>query len=147
MRLAVSICICLTLVLASSPALAAQDTQPPSSWQQAGLTPEVHAERFLDPMVQGELDSAFKSLLGNSKSDSLDKLKFEIFRNYKKNGKPLGYEKVMEQPMGKSLVRLRYILLFNNRPMMFDIFYYNPGKGWRLRTFTYSTDTKKIFAQ
>ncbi|BCS89406.1 hypothetical protein [Pseudodesulfovibrio sediminis] len=149
MRAALFMSLCLVLILAASPAPAAQGLQPPSGWQQANSGPAGQAEQFLDLMVKGQLDEAFKSLLGKNPGDSLDKLKFEVFSMYKKNGKPVGYDKVMEQNAGKSLLKLRYILLFKSKPVMFDFYYYNPtGQGWKLRTFSYQgKDVKKIFQQ
>jgi len=147
MRIVLTISLFLTLFLVAAPVIAAEQVQPPNGWKQASVGPAAHAEKFLDLMVAGQLDDAFKALLGKSKSDSLDKLKFEIYRTYQKSGKPNGYERVLTQKAGKSLLKLRYVLRFKNLPMMFDIYYYNPGNAWRLRTFTYSTDVKKIFAQ
>lgn len=144
MRTAPFLAACLTLILLAVPALAA-DVEPPAGWKKDG--PEAHAEQFLDLMVAGQLDQAFAFLLGNSRTESMDKLKFEIYSEYKKNGKPLGYEQVLKQFAGKSTLRLRYVLLFSNMPKMFDIYYYNPdGQGWKLRTFSYVQDMKKIFS-
>lgn len=143
MRHAVCTTFCLLILLCIPAHGSNQAIQAPSGWTESG--PEAHAQRFLDLMVKGKLDDAFKAFLGNQKSDSLDKLKFEIYRTYQKSGKPYGYEKVLEQEAGKSTLRLRYILMFEKVPMMFDIYYYNPGTKWRLRTFTYSTNIKRIF--
>lgn len=137
------------LALALAPAVfslpaQAADIEPPPGWKQEG--PEAHAEHFLELMVQGNLDNAFKYLLGKSKTDSMDKLKFEIYSEYKKNGKPMGFEQVLRQEAGKTVLRLRYLLLFSNMPKIFDIYYYNPdGRGWRLRTFSYLKDIKQLF--
>ncbi|WP_319541002.1 hypothetical protein [uncultured Pseudodesulfovibrio sp.] len=146
MRATLCIAACLSLIIFISTPTLAEEIQPPSGWQQSG--PEAHAERFLNLMVQGKLDDAFKVLLGNNRNDALDKLKFEIYSAYKKSGKPYGYEKILSQTAGKSVMRLRYILLFKDMPKTFDIYYYNPtGQEWKLRTFSYIKDIKKIFTQ
>lgn len=146
MRASFFIAACLSLIICTSAPAIASEIQTPSGWKQSG--PEAHAERFLDLMVQGKLDEAFKELLGNNRNDALDKLKFEIYSAYKKSGKPYGYEKILKQTAGKSVIKLRYILLFKNMPKTFDIYYYNPtGQNWKLRTFSYIKDIKKIFAQ
>jgi hypothetical protein len=59
----------------------------------------------------------------------------------------MGYEKVLEQKAGSSVVRCKYVLLFKTQPMMFDLYYYNPDKEWLLKTFTISRDIKKVFDQ
>jgi len=146
MRKTLFISCCLTLILFASPAFAAQDTLPPASWQQAG--PQAHAERALDLLLQGKLDEAFKSMMGSGYSkDKLEKLKFDIYRIFQKNGKPYRYEKILEQKAGTALTRIRYVLLFKKLPLMFDFYYYNSKKGWLLKTYTISTDMKKIFSQ
>lgn len=146
MRALIPIPFLLTIFIFTAPSYAAQAVQPPSGWQQDG--PEAHAEQFLDLMVQGKLEDAFKALLGNRNTQSLDKLKFEIYSVYKKSGKPLGYEQVLKHKAGKSIVKLRYVLLFRDLPKTFDLYYYNPtGQEWRLRTFSFIKDVKKIFAQ
>jgi hypothetical protein len=146
MQKRILISCCLTLALFAGPAFAAQDSLPPTGWQQDG--PTAHAEMALDLMIQGKLDEAFKSLLGKGYSkDKLEKLKFDLYRIFKKNGKPYSYEKILEQKAGSALSRVRYVLLFKKIPMMFDFYYYNSEKGWVLKTYTISTDMKKIFSQ
>lgn len=132
--------IVLALLIPFNSALA-QDA--PSSWQQDG--PGVHAQQIVDLMVRGNPDKAFNLLSGNRRSNNLEKLKFEIYRLYKKNGNPKGAEKILDQAAGNSLLRLRYVLLFDKQPLLIDFYYYNSGKGWRLKTYSFSTDIKKAF--
>ena len=135
-----SILVVLALLIPFNGALA-QDA--PSSWQQEG--PGVHAQQIVDLMVQGKPDKAFKVLSGNKQSNTLEKLKFEIYRLYKSNGNPTGAEKLLEQTAGNTLIRLRYVLLFARQPLLLDLYYYNAGKGWRIKTYSFSTDVKKAF--
>lgn len=146
MRRTIFLALCLSLLMLVPATAGAQDIQPPSGWREEG--PEAHAEQFLDLMVDGRLDDAFKYLLGNSQTRAMDKLKFEIYSEYKTNGKPLGYEQVLKETAGKTVLRLRYVLLFRNMPKTFDIYYYNPdGQGWKLRTFSYVKDIKQLFKE
>ena len=144
MRSALFLALCLSLLMLAPAPAAAADIQPPSGWREEG--PETHAELFLDLMVEGRLDDAFKQLLGTSQAGNVDKLKFELYSEYKTNGKPLGYEQILKEYAGKTVLKLRYILLFKNMPKIFDIYYYNPdGQGWKLRTFSYKKDIKDIY--
>jgi hypothetical protein len=131
------------LLLASpSPSAAFQA----SGWRQQG--PEAHAEKFLDLLVEGQMEDAFKTFMGNEKTDTVIQLKQDLEKEYNKHGNPLGYEQIFKQRVGSSLIRLRYLLLFPKMPKTFDIYYYDPdGKGWELRSFTYGRDIKSAFAQ
>ena len=146
MRTALFISCCLTLILFTGSAFGAQDTMPPSSWKQTG--PQAHIERGLDLMVQGNIDAAFKTLFGKSHTkETLDKLKFELYSLTKKNGKPFAYEKLIEQKAGSSVIRYRYILLFQKQPTMFDFYYYKSKNGWLLKNISFTKDVKKIFVR
>ncbi len=145
MRTALFISCCLALILFASPAFSAQDTIPPTGWQQAG--PQSHAESVLNGLTQGNQDKAFKTLFSRGKYSQtmLEKVQFDYYQILKKQGKPYAYEKIIEHKVGTALVRIKYVLLFKTLPMMFDLYYYNTEKGWMLKTFTVSRDIKKIF--
>lgn len=98
-------------------------------------------------MVNGETEKAFKLLFskGRYPQQTLEKLQFDYYQTVKKQGKPMGYEKLYEQRAGTNLIRTKYVLLFKTQPMMFDLYYYNTGKDWLLKSFTISRDIKKIF--
>lgn len=134
----------LALILLAVPAFAAPDTAPPASWKQS--SPHTQVERGLNLMVQGNLDQAFKVLFGKANAkDTLDKLKFEIYSLTKKSGNPYAYEKLLEQRAGTSMLRYRYLLMYNRQPVVFDFYYYKNKKGWFLRNISYTKDVKKIF--
>ncbi|MGL1864229.1 MAG: hypothetical protein OCC46_17065 [Pseudodesulfovibrio sp.] len=143
---ALSIFVALAICAFASPANAAQDSLPPTSWKKDG--PQAHIERGLDLMVKGDFDSAFKALFGKGHTkEVLEKLKFEIYRLSKKSGNPYAYERIIEQTAGASVLRLRYLLLFDTKPVMFDFYYYKRKSGWALRSIHYSLDIKKIFVR
>ncbi len=135
----------ITLIAPTLPAFAAQGQLPPANWQAEG--PHTHAEAVLSKLVQGDKEKGFKLLFskGSYPQRTLEKLQFDYFQLVKKQGDPHGYEKVFEQRAGTSIIRLKYILLFKTQPQMFDLYYYNTGKSWLLKTFTISRDVKKIF--
>lgn len=136
-------CTLLAFFLLIGPAVA-QNAIPPSSWQK--VSPQSHAENALKTMVQGNIDGAFKALFGKGHTkEQLDKLKFEFYRIFKKNGNPHGYEKLIDRKAGNSILLLRYVLLFKNQPIMLDFYYYKRPTGWALRTFHFSKNIKEIF--
>ncbi|WP_319468980.1 hypothetical protein [uncultured Pseudodesulfovibrio sp.] len=145
-RIALPLCLFLLLSFSITPsANALQDTLPPAGWEKAG--PQAHAEAVFNAMVQGDTKNAFKTLFstGRYSKDKLEKLQFEFFRVVKKQGKPYAYEKILEHRAGTAIIHLRYVLLFRSMPMMFDLYYYSVEKGWLLKTYTISTDIKKVF--
>lgn len=129
------------------PAQAAQGDLPPSTWQAEG--PQHHAESVFKKFIQGDKEGGFKLLFSRGKypQQTLEKLQFDYFQLVKKQGDPHGYEKVVEQRAGTTLIRIKYILLFKTQPQMYDLYYYNTGKTWALKTFTISRDVKKVFDQ
>ncbi len=135
----------LFLAVAAPMVHAQQEIMPPAGWQKTG--PQAHAEAVFNAMIQGDTEQAFKVLFsgGRYSKDKLEKLQFEFFRVMKKQGTPYAYEKVIEQKAGTAIIRLRYVLLFKSVPMMFDLYYYSIDKGWLLKTYTISTDIKKVF--
>ena len=136
----------LTFILCAAPAWAAQDTIPSSGWKKE--TPQVHIERGLSLMVKGDYDGGFKALFGrNNKKEVLEKLKFEVYRLAKKSGKPNGFENILKQKAGASIMRYRYLLLFDAKPLIFDFYYYKKKKGWTLQHINYNIDIRKVFAQ
>ncbi|WP_338669301.1 hypothetical protein [Pseudodesulfovibrio methanolicus] len=144
MRIPICLAASLLLLLMACPSPSAAFQA--SGWKQQG--PEFHAEKFLDLMVEGRVEDAFRTLMGNDRTDTLIALKQELESEYAKDGKPLGYERILKQRVGKSLIRLRYLLLFPKMPRVFDIYYYNPdGRGWEPRSFAYGRDIKNAFAR
>ncbi len=124
---------------------AAQDQLPPANWQVNG--PQTHAENILSELIQGNTEKAFKLFFskGRYSQQTLEKLQFDYYQTVKKQGEPVAYEKIFEQRIGTSLVRIKYVLLFKTVPMMFDLYYYDTGKDWALKSFTISRDIKKVF--
>ncbi len=143
---ALLILVTLAIGAFGSPAHAAQDSLPPASWEKDG--PQTRIERGLDFMIKGDFDNGFKTLFGKGHTkEVLEKLKFEIYRLAKKSGNPYAYERIIQQKAGESVLRLRYLLLFDAQPVMFDFYYYKRKKGWALRSIHYSLDIKKIFVR
>jgi len=146
MRLKILLFSVMAFAFIVAPSSAAQRTLPPANWQEDG--PHTHAEHFLNLLVRGDTEAAFKRFFskGRYPKNTLEKLQFDYYQLIKQQGLPQGFEKIFEQRAGAALVRLKYVLLFRSQPMMFDLYYYRVEKGWLLKSFTLSKDIKKIFA-
>jgi len=146
MRKAILIISALTMLALAAPAIAAQDTLPPTNWK--ADNPQTHIERGLSLMTTGDFEASFKVLFGKGHTkEGLEKLKFEVYRLAKKNGNPYGFERLLVQKAGNTMVRYRYALFFDSKPMMFEFIYYKTKKGWALRNIQYSLDIRKMFAR
>lgn len=141
MRTAISTLLCLAWLLAALPAQA----QTPKSWAQDG--PQAHAESVMISLIAGNAQEGFDTLFsrGRYAKNTLEKIQFDYFQMVKQQGPPSSYEKILEQKAGTSIIRMKYVLLFKTQPMMFDLYYYNTGKEWALKSFTLSRDIKKVF--
>lgn len=141
MRTIISTLFCLCLLLSALPASA----QAPESWTPDG--PRMHAESALNALVTGNAKEGFSILFskGRYPASTLEKIQFDYFQLVKKQGPPSSWERIFEQKAGSSIVRMKYVLLFKTQPMIFDLYYYNMGKTWVLKTFTLSRDIKKVF--
>lgn len=144
MRISLGTIAILFFLMCTATAMAAQDTMPPADWKEE--TPQAHAERGLSLMVKGDYENAFKAMFGKSHTkEKLEKLKFEIYRLAKKQGKPFGYETVVKRKVGTRLLRYRYILFFEKQPIMFEFNYYKKRSGWGLKNIHYSMDIRKMY--
>ncbi len=141
MRTAISALLCLAFFLAALPAQA----QAPKTWTPDG--PQVHAESVMTSLVSGNAQEGFNTLFsrGRYAKNTLEKIQFDYFQMVKQQGPPTSYEKILEHKAGSAIVRMKYILLFKAQPMIFDLYYYNTGKEWMLKSFTLSRDIKKVF--
>ncbi|QJB56505.1 hypothetical protein [Pseudodesulfovibrio sp. zrk46] len=146
MRHFLTIFVTLAMLSLAAPVMAAQDTLPPAEWK--ADSPQTHIEQGLTLMVNGKFEDSFKVLFGKGHTkEVLEKLKFEVYRLAKKSGNPYGYERLLVQKAGTTMVRFRYALFFDSKPMMFEFIYYKTKKGWALRNIQYSLDIRKMFAR
>lgn len=138
--------ILASLLLLALPCQAGQNFSSTAQWQEE--TPQAHIERGLALMVQGNYDGGFKALFGkHHRKDSLEKLKFEVYRLAKKSGAPRGFERILQQKAGTFVTRYRYLLLFDAKPIVFDFYFYKKERGWTLLHIHYNMDIRKAFAQ
>jgi len=146
MRNTILIFTALIFLALTAPATAAQDSLPPTNWK--ADTPQAHIERGLSLMTKGDFEGSFKALFGKGHTkEVLEKLKFEIYRLAKKSGNPHGYERILVQKAGTTMIKYRYALLFESQPIMFEFIYYKKKKGWALRNIHYSLDIRKMFSR
>ncbi|MHC5061945.1 MAG: hypothetical protein ACYTFK_12775 [Planctomycetota bacterium] len=97
---------------------------------------EKAVERFLDDVVQGEVEKAYNELLTQTflsqRVEAIEQQKQQTSRFFDTYGKLLGSELVKKQEFGKSVIRLIYILKCEKMPVVWEFYYYKADKDWQL---------------
>ena len=87
---------------------------------------------------------AYDALLKNSplkkKKDAVDNLKVQTSSAMKLYGKSLGIGFIKEQRYGDFIVRLLYILKFEQLPLAWEFYYYKPETEWQLVNIQFKDD-------
>jgi len=65
----------------------------------------------------------------------------------KRFGKSIGSEFIKVDKVGKSLMRVLYIQKFEKHIMRWVFYFYRPGEGWILNTFTTDDSIKQLFCK
>lgn len=98
------------------------------------LTAPQRAEQFFGTLLQGDMNKAYDELFAGSavaqSSERVEALKRHTTANLPMYGKPLGYELVIEQTFGTSVMRLVYILKMEKHPIVWEFFFYRPKNTW-----------------
>ena len=105
--------------------------------------PKGAAEQFLRTLMSGEVDKAYDSLFQGSllpvkKPGAFDVLKGQTKLAMPVYGKVVGFESVNEQKFGDSIVRLVYVLKFEQHPMIWEFFFYRAKSGWVVSNVVYN---------
>jgi len=113
-----------------SPTLLVAEEAPP-------LVPEQHATEFLEATLGEGWKDAPGPLLQDSNIEAENpeakaKITALLEMQRSKFGKPLGYELVKKEELGTSVVYLFFIVKFENKPVVWEFFYYRPGDDWTL---------------
>jgi hypothetical protein len=97
---------------------------------------EKAIEQFLDDIVKGEVEKAYNELLSQTllaqRVDAIEQQKQQTSQFFDTYGKLLGSELVIKQELGKSVVRLVYILKCEKMPVVWEFYYYKADKDWLL---------------
>ena len=112
-----------------------------SSAQAFGQSPAQRAEEFL-ARVATSSDSAMDDLFSGSgfaetRPQDLVTLKSQTKMAMGLYGVPLGVEKIREETLSPSLVRLVYLQKFAQFPVAWEFYFYKPKDVWILNTITF----------
>ena len=99
------------------------------------LGPRQKAETFLSAIKTGDITSAYDQLFIGStipadKPQALTLLKQQTKTALPIYGKIIGYEFVLTEKFGNSLVRLVYLLKSEKHPTVWEFYFYKPKSEW-----------------
>ncbi len=91
----------------------------------------------------GNISGAYNQLFKGSqvearKPKAIDLLKKQTSNNLPLFGKRVGLEKVREEKIGTSVVRLVYILKMEHAPVVWEFYFYKPKDTWFLSTINFN---------
>lgn len=104
---------------------------------------QIRAEIFLAGIIEKEVEKSYDELFSNSLIAS----KAQMVKLQKENtwtvlntyGKLLGYEFIKQQKYGDSVVRLVYVLKFEQIPLIWEFYFYKPVSEWTLVNIAFDT--------
>ena len=112
-----------------------------SSTQAFGQSPTQKAEEFL-ARVPTSSDSALDDLFAGSglsemRPQDLMTLKGQVKMAMGLYGSPLGVEKIRDETISPSLVRLVYLQNFSQYPVAWEFYFYKPKDAWVINTINF----------
>lgn len=98
-------------------------------------TEELTAKFF--KMYESNTDEAFDFIFGTNKwmaenRDGTQKVKFQLREYSKLMGEYIGFEKISEKSLGKSLKVSVYLVKYDRQPLRFIFKYYKGKDTWKL---------------
>jgi len=99
--------------------------------------PVEFTSEFFKMVTAGKISEAYDKLLIGSKipaqkPQAVDVLKRQTSGGLPLYGKIIGIEKIREERIGKSIVRLVYVLKSESAPTMWEFYFYKPKDNWFL---------------
>ncbi len=106
-------------------------------------TPAQMVETFFGMIQKGQISQAYDQLLINSSIPASKPQAVQLLKTQTQNamtlyGKMLGFEKIHEEQMGESVVRLVYLLKLDLVPTTWEFYFYKPKSVWFLASITFN---------
>jgi len=103
----------------------------------AAQTPQQIVEKFLSGIQKGKISESYDELFKGSniltaKPQAVTTLKHQTKTGLPLYGKVLGFEKIHNEQLSKSLARLVYVLKVERHPTIWQFYFYKPYDQWVL---------------
>ncbi len=100
-------------------------------------TPVQMAEKFFATVEKGKIGEAYDQLFQGSiipvtKPQSVETMKKQTESGLSPFGKILGHEKIREEKVGTSIVRLVYVIKSEKFPTVWEFYFYRAKSEWVL---------------
>jgi len=99
--------------------------------------PREFVEEFFNYVKEGKVSQGYDILFAGSgipamKPQAVDMLKTQTAGGLPMYGNILGFERIREEKLGTSIVRLVYILKSEKVPTVWEFYFYKPQTSWFL---------------
>jgi hypothetical protein len=99
--------------------------------------PSEFTEEFFKMVMAGKIPEAYDQLFVGSqiptqKPQAVDMLKRQTSSGLPLYGSIVGLEKIREERIGKSIIRLVYVLKLELAPTTWEFYFYKPKENWFL---------------
>ena len=99
--------------------------------------PSQFTEEFFEMLMAGKISEAYDQLFVGSqipaqKPQAVDVLKRQTSSVLPLYGSIVGLEKLREERIGQSIIRLVYVLKLEVAPTIWEFYFYKPDKNWFL---------------
>jgi hypothetical protein len=106
-------------------------------------TPIQMAETFFQTVEKGQISLAYDQLFVNSSIPTSKPQAVQLLKTQTQNaltlyGNILGVEKIHEEKIGKSIIRLVYVLKLDVVPTAWEFYFYKPKNIWFLADITFN---------
>jgi hypothetical protein len=105
--------------------------------------PAQMVETFFGMIQKGQISQAYDQLFVNSsiptsKPQAVQLLKTQTASGLPLYGNILGFEKIHEEKIGQSIIRLVYVLKLDLVPTAWEFYFYKPKSIWFLANITFN---------
>ena len=135
MRKALTLVGAIILILYSNVALATE--------------PNQFTEDFFKELKTGKISQAYDNLFKGSgipqvKPQAVEVLKSQTASLFSFFGSVLGYEKIKEENIGNSIVRIVYVLKHEKAPTSWQFYFYRPKDSWFIGHVTFNDQFQNL---
>jgi len=111
--------------------------------------PVEFTSKFFKMIEAGRILDAYDQLFAGSqipaqKPQAVEMLKKQTSNILSLYGKIVGLEKIREERIGESIIRLAYILKLETAPTIWEFYFYKPGDNWFLANITFNDQVQSL---